>query len=1238
MTTGAVYADIHRKRLLGTDDFRNRIVDYVRTLVQDAQASAYNTGVVHTEQVTFAGSAVQRFDLDTPTQKCSDGIGNILDLTASSYLTDVMCENESGIDYHIGLHYAGLPDGIQVNPRTGLPEFIGVKEEIGLEATPDSVTNNGSTLTFNVNTLLEPGNDHSGRTVAVWKLEPGPTATTIDIALQLLTVTYGAGDNTITTADLMGQTAASTTAADYRVCLLGPVVSKDDEVRVQASGYVYLGFITGTGTGATPSSFDYTGQAVAFATLSDLPQVLTRDPTSDRLKIQVKADGTDETNPQIEVLDSAGSPVFSVDGLGNVVIQGTTEKYDVVTVYSSETITDSLTAGDDESSDFHEIKGTWTHKDNGGAELFQIDGETGHVGILQAFDGSYALAVNGDVATQNLYPEATGSYDLGSPSLEWANFYTQTLTLSGNFVPNTPDTQDIGATANRWATVYANTFNGKYLKIEDTAAFVALLGVNTATTGASHPVLYLRAESTGSTWATGFGVGVNFRLGHTGVEINGASIRTESISGSVNNETRLVFSNNDGSGLVDYLTITQDGHLFPATFGNQLLGSSTLAWSSVVSETFYAPSNAASNNLDDAWNVTREFNDGSLARLHNAILNRTNATSANTYNAVLNTNYTGTGSYTGEMVGYRSVVSNAGSTSSVSDMRAYVAIADTDSGNTTLNYRGFRSLANTGTGQVNYFYGFCQDDIAANVANAYGVYIGDITGSTTGYGLYIANGNTAAIYVAQGTTVLADTQPVSGSTYNLGALGTRWLAGYANEWNVDTNFWLKLVSSNPQVSWDASGYYLQFDRSTKNLEFYNNTSLVFSVDASGGLWDGDSRPSTDDSYSSGYDAERWSTVYTNTLEVGRAGETSTSSRVVDVDALDIGSTARFYLTADENSGSLRTIVDFFLVDNRSSGTYGAVEGVYAKYTKNDAATVTDGSLYKARATISDGTLTNYYGFDSSVTVDGTGVLTNCYHFYASNAGIANQYGFYVESLTGANSIGIYVAGATDRAIQVASGISEFNGIIPAADNAHSLGGTDAWSRVYTHAVQLKNQSSFAFTNQGDLSLVNERPYIDTGDGTPKALRHTKSFLTTTRSGTVTSATHVDIDFEIPADEMTAQTCVHGIIYGNYTGDTGTTRRIGVSYDADSTSPGSVIAEVDPGISTVVPFRIEVWGVRSGGNWIFSATIMVNGLIAIKDAVSYAAGTGTQVQQLYFYISLATGSSDYEIDSAIWEIL
>jgi hypothetical protein len=399
MTTGTSFVDIHRKRLLGTTDFSTRLLDHLRDLVQESYERSYRTGVIYDSALTIAGAAADAIAIGG-TSLATDGLGHLLDIATFGYQSSVKFENALGTDYQVGLAYTEIPDGVQINPSSGLPEYIAIKEAIGESADPDAVTDNTGTITFQIDSVCETGVSHAGRTARVYLKTPAKNAITAALAIEELTVAYTAGENRITTAGTLGQDTVSTDPADYTVVLLGPSVKKNATIKA-TDGFAYIGTVAGAGAGSTPSSFDITEQEVMAGSLSQLSHI-TRVASNDRLKIDVKAITGESGEDQIRVTDSTGAVKFRVDEAGNVHIlgdldvTGETTQRDLVQVISSETITDNLTAGDDDAVDSHTIKGEWKHTNTAGtANYFVVDGNTGRVGIGAAYNPSYDLNIGG---------------------------------------------------------------------------------------------------------------------------------------------------------------------------------------------------------------------------------------------------------------------------------------------------------------------------------------------------------------------------------------------------------------------------------------------------------------------------------------------------------------------------------------------------------------------------------------------------------------------------------------------------------------------------------------------------------------------------------------------------------------------------------------------------------------------------------------------------------------------------
>lgn len=497
MATGATYVDFgSEKRLLGRADFQDRFLGHLRELIQENMEKTFRTGAIYDAALTLSAGGSDRVSIGG-TSPATDGLGHILDIDDAGTGSGVYFQNTAAIDYEVALHYAEVPSGVQQNPRKGLPEYIGVEETIGESADPDLVTDNGSNLTFRVDSVAEAGVSHAGRTVRVFRKTPGRNATTPAIAIEDCVVTWTGSNNEITTSGLLGQDTVSTTPGDYTVVMLGPTIRRNSTL-IGVDGYAFVGIVTGVGAGGSPVSFDTTDQDVITASLSDLQDITSRNSSTDRLKIDVKSYTGDVNDPQIAVRDPGGSIVFKVDGNGNVTIEGTTTQQDVVTVNSSETITDNLTAGD-ATSDSHKIKGSWWHTDPGEtANYFRVDGATGRVGIQQTpetsvvenmiapFAVSGHMRLKGDFRVESSLPEMqwretgfavnagglwrgavnNGDWAIQENTAAAADFSTSTFWLRSDranqnlelgagldFVPNNT-AQDLGTSGQRWRNAY----------------------------------------------------------------------------------------------------------------------------------------------------------------------------------------------------------------------------------------------------------------------------------------------------------------------------------------------------------------------------------------------------------------------------------------------------------------------------------------------------------------------------------------------------------------------------------------------------------------------------------------------------------------------------------------------------------------------------------------------------------------------------------------------------------------
>lgn len=461
--TGEDYVHLTNKKILGLDDFGVDFLGYLRDRDEALATNVFQEdGTFGATKVGLAADGADKIQV-TDIAEQTDGAGNLVQLPAGAGIsTGLQFENTVAIPYYVALHHAERPRGVRINPRLGQPEFERYEEAIGERAEPDAVTVGGSTLTFEIDSVVEAGVSNAGRKCLVWKKTPGEYATLESQAVEETIVFYSGGKNQITTTTLLGQAIGVGVTADYYVLLLGPSVRRNTDLQA-ASGYAFIGTVTGAGAGNPPTVFDISGQWLIpyFSGFGDI----VRTHTNGHLKIQVKSYAGESDVAQVEVLAPGGSTVFRVNEVGDVEIvgdldvQGTTTIHDEVTVESSATITDNLTAGDDDATDSHLIKGGWRHTNNAEtANYFVVDGPSGRVGFGQAPHGTDPFAVTGHSRfTGNVIPGADNAYDLGSMTNRWANLYAANIIFSGDFLPLVDNAQDIGSLSKRWDELWGMT-------------------------------------------------------------------------------------------------------------------------------------------------------------------------------------------------------------------------------------------------------------------------------------------------------------------------------------------------------------------------------------------------------------------------------------------------------------------------------------------------------------------------------------------------------------------------------------------------------------------------------------------------------------------------------------------------------------------------------------------------------------------------------------------------------------
>jgi hypothetical protein len=394
MTTGDKFLNATDKRQMGFEDFKSGILDYVIKKVRAVHQTAYGQDGIFggvTIAMSGFGSSTGRFQLQDNYPITTDGLGNFLRLNAELAGRDVgiAFENDNGTEYHVGLHYAERPADVGLNAKTGIAEFATWQETIGERWEPNTIVDNGTTMTFRVNSVCGPTGvtgwtgpvvTHAGRKCLVWKKIPGSQALVDAQAVELLTVAFTGGHNVVTSTGLFGQVAGAVDVdpTHYYCLLLGPTVVESVDLEVQ-QGYVYLGTVTGAGGTTNPSTFDGSDQneldPIFVAELS-----VTRLDTHGDLKIRVRADSADNNEKQLEAQAEDGTPVWYVNEDGD------------------ETVLGNQTLGATEGNT-HPVKGSLVRRNTANAIVEEVHGPTGETGVGGARVAGVMEQVYGDQVT-----------------------------------------------------------------------------------------------------------------------------------------------------------------------------------------------------------------------------------------------------------------------------------------------------------------------------------------------------------------------------------------------------------------------------------------------------------------------------------------------------------------------------------------------------------------------------------------------------------------------------------------------------------------------------------------------------------------------------------------------------------------------------------------------------------------------------------------------------------------------
>ena len=260
------------------------------------------------------------------------GSSFLIDTDSLEHFADVPYEDAIGIEYNVGIAVSVVPSQAEQNPRTAKYELTQETAVIGVVSTPTLIAYdsglNRTTLTLSNDKLNGNGSSLAGRSALAWYVDDdgyvlGETATAIQFGLLF----WNGSNNEFRATGAFGQTltAVDTTAANYRVCVLGPAVwAGAKETTVDGVAWIAHGDNDTAwdqdGQNRFPSTFGFLEN---FVRMSD-PSASGADLVS-LPKISIRPNDNEAgSSPQIQVWKDAAATTlaFQVDKDGNVEFDG----------------------------------------------------------------------------------------------------------------------------------------------------------------------------------------------------------------------------------------------------------------------------------------------------------------------------------------------------------------------------------------------------------------------------------------------------------------------------------------------------------------------------------------------------------------------------------------------------------------------------------------------------------------------------------------------------------------------------------------------------------------------------------------------------------------------------------------------------------------------------------------------------------------------------------------------------
>lgn len=253
------------RRIMGATDMGTRLQGYLETAIE-RHTKAMTTGPTPDADpggwflLPDVSDGSGSNTLDFGDMYGVDGTGRIISEEAgATYTSEVPFQDTAAVTYYMAVCLAEVPKAMLVNQSNGSPEYDYTELMVAHADAPTAVVDGGSTITLTLNNhRLHASDTMTGRTAVAWLNDPESPSYSTAVFTGVIVGTA------LTITGTLGQSTVSTTASDYRVAILGPVITRQSSVMTDAR-YAFIGTVSG---GGAPRAFDSSGASL-LTTLSE---------------------------------------------------------------------------------------------------------------------------------------------------------------------------------------------------------------------------------------------------------------------------------------------------------------------------------------------------------------------------------------------------------------------------------------------------------------------------------------------------------------------------------------------------------------------------------------------------------------------------------------------------------------------------------------------------------------------------------------------------------------------------------------------------------------------------------------------------------------------------------------------------------------------------------------------------------------------------------------------------------